>query len=420
MGPGGGLDALGREVGRTVGRVRNGIRFVAGTQWAPIGPTPSRVVWQEGKAELRHYSGQASPRHKTDTARPLSAQHKADTARPLFPQHKADTARPLSPQHGPDTARPLSPQHKADTARPLGPEPGLAPPVLVLGGLVGRSYIFDLHDGNSFVARMLDAGFDTYVLDWGAPDADDSANTLETYLARYFPRALRAALAESGASEISVIGYCMGGAMALHALAAQPDLPVRNLVLIATPVDFRHLGSMVDAVCEGRLDPATVLDESGNVPASLISAFFAVMKPTAPVLKYGNLLQNLWNDEYLKGYQALSRCFEDHVPLPGAAFLQIAQQWMRDNAFVTGNLRLDGRAVHLADLTMPVLVVTGVRDELVPAASTGPTAGLLTGTKPETLDLDAGHASLTTGRTAAKHTVPQILDWLAAHSDPCG
>ncbi|MBA3743689.1 alpha/beta fold hydrolase [Sporichthya sp.] len=351
------LPQVARELGRTAARVRNGVRYAAGTQFAPIGPTPSRVIWSEGKAELRHYSG-----------------------------------------HG------------------VGPEPRLAPPVIVLGGLVGRSYIFDLHEGNSFVARTLGAGFDTFVLDWGIPDADDSANTLETYLARYFPRALQAACQETGADEVSIIGYCMGGTMSLQALAGNPSLPVRNLVLIATPVDFGHLGSMVDAVCEGRLDPATVLDQEGNVPASLIAAFFSVMKPTAPVVKYANLLQNLWDEDYLRGYQALNRCFEQHAPLPGAAFVQIAQQWMRDNAFVTGSLRLGGRAVHLADLKMPVLIVTGDRDELVPEGATAPTAGLLTGTKPEVLALPAGHASLTTGRTAAKHTVPRILGWLADQS----
>ncbi|GAA0619952.1 alpha/beta fold hydrolase [Sporichthya brevicatena] len=348
-----------REVGRSVGRFRNGVRYLAGTEFAPIGPTPSRVVWREGKAELRHYSG-----------------------------------------HG------------------LGPEPRLGPPVVVLGGLVGRSYIFDLHTGNSFVARMLEAGFDTFVLDWGIPDADDCANTLETYLARYLPRALRAAQRETGSAELSVLGYCMGGTMALQALAADPAAPVRNLVVIATPVDFRHLGAMVDAVAERRLDPATVLDSDGNVPAALIAAFFSVLKPTAPVVKYSNLWQNLWNEEYLKGYQALNRCFEQHSPLPGGFFLQIADQWIQANAFVTDSLRLDGRAVHLADLTMPVLIVTGDRDELVPAGATGPLADLLTGTKPETLELSAGHASLTTGRTAARHTVPRILGWLADHSDP--
>jgi polyhydroxyalkanoate synthase len=352
------LPQIAREVGRTAARLRNGVRYATGTQFAPIGPTPSRVIWREGKAELRHYSG-----------------------------------------HG------------------VGPEPRLGPPVIVLGGLVGRSYIFDLHEGNSFVTRMLNAGFDTFVLDWGIPDADDSANTLETYLARYFPRALRAACQETGADEVSIIGYCMGGTMALHALAANAALPVRNVVVIATPIDFRHLGSMVDAVCEGRLDPATVLDQEGNVPASLIAAFFSVMKPTAPVVKYANLLQNLWNEDYLRGYQALNRCFEQHAPLPGAAFVQIATQWMRDNGFVSDSLRLNGRAVHLSDIEMPVLIVTGDRDELVPEGATAPLADLLTGTKPEVLVLSAGHASLTTGRTAAKHTVPRILGWLAEHSD---
>lgn len=352
------LPSLGRELGRNVARLRNGIRFATGTQFAPIGPTPSEVVWREGKADLRHYSG-------------------------------------------PETGR----------------RSHLGPPVVVIGGLVGRSYIFDLHEGNSFVTRMLDAGFDTYVLDWGAPDADDAANTLETYLARYLPRALRAARRTSGADDVSVIGYCMGGSLTLHALAAEPTLPIRNLVVIATPIDFRHLGAMVDALCEGRLDPESVLDPSGNVPASLIAAFFSVIKPTAPVLQYTNLWQNLWNEDYLKGYQALNRCFQDHVPLPGGAFLQMVQQWMRDNAFVNDSLRLNGRPASLGTIKIPVLIVTGTRDELVPEGSTAPTAGLLTGTTPEVLALNAGHASLTTGRTAAKHTVPRILGWLAEHSD---
>jgi polyhydroxyalkanoate synthase len=89
---------------------------------------------------------------------------------------------------------------------------------------------------------------------------------------------------------------------------------------------------------------------------------------------------------------------------------------MQDNAFLTDSLRLNGRAVHLSDISTPVLIVTGDRDELVPEGATAPLADLLTGTKPELLILAAGHAGLTAGRTAAKHTVPRILEWLADHS----
>ncbi|HEX4107112.1 MAG TPA: alpha/beta fold hydrolase [Solirubrobacteraceae bacterium] len=349
------LGGIRREIERGAARTRNGINYLAGAEWAPIGPTPSDVVWHEGKAELRHYRGTGPPR--------------------------------------------------------------LGPPVIALGGLVGRAYIFDLVENNSFVRFMLDAGFDTYVLDWGAPDEQDAANTLDTYLAGYLRRAIRAAMRESGSEEVSIIGYCMGGTLALHGLAAQPDLPVRALVAMAAPVDFRHLGPLVSSLADGRLDPESVLDETGNVPPELLYSFFRIKKPTADLVQYVNLWQNLWNDEYMAGYQALGRCFRDQVPLPGGAWRDIAAQWIRENAFVTGRLRLSGRAVSLDALTLPVLVAIASRDELVPAPSALPLVELLHGTSAELLELQAGHASLTTGRTAAQHTVPRMLGWLAEHSD---
>jgi polyhydroxyalkanoate synthase subunit PhaC len=344
-----------REVERNAARARNGIKYVTGSQWAPIGPTPSDVVWREGKAELRRYRRETPAR--------------------------------------------------------------FTPPVVAIGGMVGRNYIFDLVEGNSFVRRVMDAGFEAFVLDWGAPDEEDAAKTLEIFLLGYLRRALGAAMRETGARELSVIGYCMGGTLAVHGLAAQPDLPVRNLVALAAPVDFHRLGPLVDALCEGRLDPASVLDDTGNVPPDLLYGFFRIRKPTADLVQYANLWQNLWNDEYMEAYQALGRCFREQVPLPGATFLQIAEQWMRENAFVHDSLRLDGKGAPLSNLRMPVLVAMATRDDLIPEAASLPLVDVLTGTRADVLRLEAGHASLTTGRTAAKVTVPQILGWLADHSE---
>lgn len=352
------LGSVRREVERNAARARNGIRYVAGAEWAPIGPTPSDVVWSEGKATLRRYRRETPAR--------------------------------------------------------------LKPPVVAVGGLVGRAYIFDLIEGNSFVQRVMDAGFEAFLLDWGAPDEDDAANTLETYLQRYLPRALAAARAETGADEVNLLGYCMGGTLSLHGLAGDPSLPVRNLAVLAAPVDFSCLSPLVDTLRDGRLDPLSVLDETGNVPPDLIYNFFRVKKPTADLVQYANLWQNLWNDEYMEGYQALGRCFRDQVPLAGATFLQIAEQWMAANAFVEDELRLGGRRVSLGDLTMPVLVVLATRDDLIPEPSSLPLVELLTGTSAELMRLEAGHASLTTGRTAAKVTVPQILRWLADRSEEDG
>ena len=234
-----------REVERNAFRARNGLKYATGNEWAPVELTPSDVVWRQGKVHLRRY--------------------------------------------------------RRDTPARLGP------PVLIWIGLVSRSWVFDLWKGNSFVQRLLDAGFDTYVLDWGEPDEEDAGNTLDTYVEGFIPRGIAAVLRTSGSSDVHVIGYCMGGCMSLMALANQPDLPVRNLITMAMPVDFRHMGPMFDGLRTGRVEIDSLIDHTGNVPASVVHSALKNRKPTADFVQYANLWQNLWNDDFVLGFQAMSR-----------------------------------------------------------------------------------------------------------------
>jgi polyhydroxyalkanoate synthase len=348
------VTSIRREIGRNATRARNGIRYLTGAEWAPRAPTPSEVIWRQDHVELRRYVGGART---------------------------------------------------------------IQPPVIAFLGLVSRAYVFDLVAGNSFVRRLLDAGFDISVLDWGVPDGSDAANTVETYVQGYLPRALDALRRETGAEQLSAIGYCMGGDLALLALAGDQELPIRNLVTMATPVDFGHMGPIADAIIDGRLEPSSFLDETGNVPPGLVARFFKIRRPTADLVQYANLWENLWRDEYVEGHQAMGRYLREQVPFPGAAFLQVVEDWLRANAFMTGRLRLGGRPVSLDDIRVPVLAVLCERDDLVPEPAAAPIADLLGGTRVELLRLDAGHSSLVVGRTAARVAMPRIIEWLAARSE---
>jgi polyhydroxyalkanoate synthase len=352
---GGILSDLRREIERNAFRARNGIKYISGGQWAPVDPTPSDDIWRQGKATLRRYRRETAPR--------------------------------------------------------------FGPPVIAFMGLVSRAYLFDFVKGSSFAQRLMDAGFETYVLDWGDPDEEDAGNTLETYIESYLPRAIEAARRDSDAHDVNLIGYCMGGCLALMGLAAQPSLPVRNLVTLATPVDFRHMGPLVDALRNGRIDVETMIDETGTVPGRTIENFFKIRKPTADLVQYANLWEHLWNDEYLKGYQAMSRWICEQPAVAGAAARQVVHDWLKEDAFCNDLLRLNGRHISLADIHAPTLAVIATRDEIVPEAAAAPIVDLLTGTHVETLRLDAGHVSLTTGRTAATVTLPRIIEWLADHSE---
>jgi polyhydroxyalkanoate synthase len=344
------LTRLAREAERTRIRARNGIKYASGTEWAPEQPTASDVVWRQATASLRRY--------------------------------------------------------RSDRVR-------FREPVVLFVGLVSRSYILDLHREKSVIKYLRDAGLDVYLLDWGMPGPGESGNTLETYVQRYLPRALRAALEKSRASSCSLVGYCMGGNLALLGLASQP-LPVTSLVAMATPVDFK---AMPAALRGSSLDPDELVDATGNVPPQYLSAFFRVRKHASDRPNLARLWENLCDDEYVEAHQAMARWAREHVPFPGAAFRQVSDQWLRGNAFVAGGLRLAGEAVDLRTVACPTLSIFAAHDELVPPEAVRPLGDVIGASEFSALELDAGHAGLTTSQMAATTTLPALSAWLTEHNE---
>ena len=293
-----------------------------------------------------------------------------------------------------------------------------APPLVLVHSLVSRSYILDLRPGSSAVEFFLGRGFDVFMLDWGVPDERDAENTLETYVDEYLPRALTAVQRETGCDEVTLAGYCLGGTFALLYAASYDEPPVRNVILMASPVDYREMGVMVAAVRDGRLNVQDLVDETGNVPADALYAGFYMQAPTKEIAQYATLVENLWNDRFVEGYQAMSQWARDHVPFPGAALAQIVEQLVRGNALMAGRVRLGGRVVELRDVDADVLNAFAEADNVVPQAAVEPLIRVLGDPARTTeLRLGGGHVTFATGSRAFKHTLPAIAEWLEERSD---
>ncbi len=107
---------------------------------------------------------------------------------------------------------------------------------------ISRPYIFDLLAGGSFVEHMTRQGFDFYLLDWGVFGPEDNDLTVEDCVTRILPRMAKKVLESSGAREFSVLGYCMGGPLSACFVALHPEVPVKNLINMAGPIDFSKAG----------------------------------------------------------------------------------------------------------------------------------------------------------------------------------
>ena len=353
--PGDLIARVNRDVERSVLRARNGLRYVAGTHRPKVGATPKEVVWRRGKAQLWRYRG---------------------------------------------------------------PGVRFSPPVVIVHSLVSRSYILDLRPGSSTVEYLVNAGLDVFMLDWGVPDELDADNSLETYVDGYLPRALAAVRRETGCHEVTLAGYCLGGIMAALYAAGHADAAVRNLILMATPIDFGEMSAMVAALREGRLSAEDLIDHTGNVPADVLYSGFYMLAPTVEIAQKATLLQNLWNDEFVEGFQAMAQWSRDHVPFPGAAFRQVVELLVRENVLMSGRVRLGERVVDLRQARGEVLVAMAERDNIVPAGATEPALDLVGDpARRHALRLPGGHVTFGTGRSAFKHTMPRLTEWISAHSD---
>jgi polyhydroxyalkanoate synthase len=349
-----GIAEIMREMERNALRLQNGIKLAMGMEFARVGPTPKQTVWSSGKVELWRY----------------------------------DT-EPGAVKYG--------------------------PPILLVPSVVSRSYVFDLHAGNSFVEHLLAGGFSVYLVDWGVAGKEESTNTFETYVDEYLPQVAAAACADAGTDDVTMLGYCFSGMLTMLYVAGHPDAPIRSLVSLAPPVDFAASEGITKVFAEGRLEPDEILDEDGNVPGDVVREAFAMRKPTSDLVTNAALWDNLWKDDYVEGHQAMAQFIREQVPLPGALLRQIVTKLIRGNELATGATELSGRQVVLRDIACPLLVVMAERDELVPVESTQILREFM-GPNMEELTLPAGHVGLITGRKAATVTIPHILGWIADHS----
>ena len=305
---------------------------------------------------------------------------------------------------------------KATLYRYRSDERAYRPPLLLTMSLVSKAYIFDLRPGSSLVEVMLGHGLDVFMLDWGVPDADDAGNTFETYCADYLPDAIAVTCAESGNDDLTLLGYCLGGVLTNLYAAANPDGPVRNLVVVATPCDFSKLGPMGTMMERGRLDADDLVDDTGNVPAQAILNAFRLVRPMGDLSSYADLWVNLWSDEFLESYQAIMGWARDQIPFPGATMRQMVRMFNRENAFVTDTARLAGERVSLRDIRRPFLSVLSMADHITPPEAVTPMLELIGSDDKSELRFETGHVGLIVGRNAVRNTMPQIAEWITERS----
>jgi pimeloyl-ACP methyl ester carboxylesterase len=151
-------------------------------------------------------------------------------------------------------------------------------PVLLVPSLINRHYVLDLMPEKSFVEWLVARGHDVYCIDWGTPSDEDRFLTFEDITDRYIGRAVRVACRLSGVDKLHMLGYCLGGTLAVIHAAVRPE-HIATLTLLATPVGFHDEGPPLSLDALAGLRRARAGRRGGQRP---VAAHAVRLPPAAP------------------------------------------------------------------------------------------------------------------------------------------
>jgi len=293
----------------------------------------------------------------------------------------------------------------------------VAEPVLICYALVNRPYILDLQADRSVVRQLLKRGFDVYLIDWGVPTAADRSLALADYIGGFLKNVAAYVCKSSGSRQLNLLGYCMGGTMSTIYTALHQE-QVRNLILMAAPIDFSGNEGLLNLWSREKLfDVDSLVDAYGNCPGSFLQSCFQLRDPVQNYfVKYMNFYEKMYDREFLENFFVMERWTNDNIPVAGETFREFVKKFYQQNELVRGEFRLLGNPVRLDQITCPILMLVADHDDLVPAASTLALRDHVRSEDIKTLSIDAGHIGLAVSSRAHRKLWPEAAMWIADRS----
>ena len=273
---------------------------------------------------------------------------------------------------------------------------GSGRPLILVPSPINPPHILDL-DRDTSLAAALAPHAHVLLLDWGPASARADlsiAGHIETILVP-----LIAQLGEPPA----LLGYCLGGTMAI---AAAGLTPVDRLITLAAPWHFAaYPNASRTALAHIWANARGPSAGFGALPMEVLQAAFWALDPARTVAKFAAFAEldpakNPSDADEARRFVSLEDWANEGEPLPLPAAREMVEDLFGADLPGTGRWQVGGRAV----VPGPGLHLLAARDHIVPAATAPPG---------ETAAIDAGHVGMIVGR--ARHVLhARLAAFLAA------
>ena len=268
------------------------------------------------------------------------------------------------------------PPAKPEIARVLGAalrdHGGDGPPAVLVPSLINPPRILDLDEEVSLTGAIAAMGRRALLLDWGKAD---ERSTLS--VAGHVEQLLLPLLSAIG-EPVALIGYCLGGTMAI---AAANLIEVERLVTLAAPWNFASYPESSRAALSQMWRHSKAAAKSlGALPMEVLQAAFWSLDPERTVRKFAEFGRLDPASAEARRFLELEEWANEGEPLPYPAAKELVEDLFGKDLPGSGRWTLGAKS--LSDrISAPTLHLTAERDLIAPprTAATGEVAAIPSG-----------------------------------------
>lgn len=281
---------------------------------------------------------------------------------------------------------------------------GSGPAVVFVPSLINPPSVLDLGPDRSLLRWLAEQGFRVLLVDWGTPTPDDAGRDLAAHV-----ESMLLPLLDGLDRPPALVGYCLGGTMAIAAAARRP---VAALALVATPWVFsRYPATARDALAGLWREAAPLATRLGLLPIETLQAAFWQLDPARIVARFAAFA----TQPDIADFLLLEDWANDGPPIALAAARDLFDACYRDDRPGTGRWRVAGAGIDPAAIACPILDILSTSDRIVPAATA------LSGMLPHAIShrIALGHVGMVVGARAHAALWVPLRDWLSRHCQGC-
>ena len=244
-------------------------------------------------------------------------------------------------------------------------------PIVIVTPWINKYYILDLNAKKSLIRYLLDQQYDVYITSWKNPGEDLRDVGFDDYLTEGIGSIIDVARSISRASQVNIVGYCIGGAAVATYMAwanrhFEPDeLPVASATFFTTLVDYERPGDVEVFLDEGSVGwLSRTMERKGYLDGKEMASAFRLLRSNSLIWHY--VVHGYLYGETPPPFDVLFWNM-DTTRMPAAMHSWYLREFYLNNALVKKDaLTVAGEKIDLGRIVQPIYAVSAVDDHIAP------------------------------------------------------